>query len=467
MQKSGLPIKVFFCIVFAAGISLRAEVRTDQSEKPNFLIIITDDQRWDGAGYAGNPIIHTPNMDKLASEGSFFTNAFVTTPICAASRASILTGMYERSHAYTFGTPPLREKLIKISYPAVLKDNGYDVGYIGKLGVNFENQADTSLFDYYRPQDWGDYYYKLTEDSHSHRHVTDTKGDQAIEYLNSRSDEEPFCLTISFNAPHAEDQSVRQFIWPVELDSLYVNDSIPKPVMHESRWFEAQPDFVQKGMNRIRWHWRFDTEKKYQDMVKGYYRMITGVDYVMGRVLNEIKTRGLDENTIVIFIGDNGFFLGERGFAGKWLLYEQSLHVPMIVYNPMEKKSQGREIDALALNIDLAPTIFSYAGINIPGKVQGRSLLPVLKGDMNSWRSEFFCEHLFEHKDIPQSEGIRSIEWKYFRYREHKDHEELYKLSEDPNEMYNLADDIKHQEQLRVLREKCNAQIIKLEKEAR
>lgn len=442
--------------VSCADNPTKSESRTDG---PNFLFIITDDQRWDALAYAGNEIIQTPNMDQLAAEGTYFSNAFVTTPICAASRASILTGMYERSHGYTFGTDPLRKELIGISYPALLRAEGYHTGYIGKLGVNYEEKQDTTSFDYYKPQDWGNYYYKLVDNNHKHRHQTNIKGDQAIEYLNTVPDGQNFCLTLSFNAPHAEDQALRQFIWPAELDSLYEDVTIPPPMMGDPEWFEAQPDFIQKGLNRIRWNWRFNTEEKYQHMVKGHYRMITGIDNVIARLRAELEEKGLAENTIIVFIGDNGFFLGERGFAGKWLMYEHSLRVPMIIYNPQDKKSLDLEIDELVLNIDLAPTILELAGLEIPGEIQGKSLLPLIEGTAGDWREDFLCEHLFDHEDIPQSEGVRSEMWKYFRYREHPEHEELYNLQDDPFEMVNLAGRSEYKNQLEQLRMRCNEYI--------
>ena len=121
-------------------------VEGNSQQRPNIILILTDDQRWDALGFAGNPIIQTPNMDQLAADGIYFKNAFVTTPICAASRASILTGMYERTHQFTFRTPPLADEFVQMSYPAQLKKAGYKTGYIGKFGVR------TDSIDFFAPE---------------------------------------------------------------------------------------------------------------------------------------------------------------------------------------------------------------------------------------------------------------------------------------------------------------------------
>jgi len=431
-------------------------------KRPNIIFIITDDQRWDALNYAGNELIHTPNMDRLAEEGVYFENAFVTTPICAASRASIMTGLYERKHDYTFTKPPLSKELIDKSYFALLKEAGYYNGYLGKFGVNFENKLDTTLFDVYRPY-YADFYYRLTDSSTKHTHLTEIMSEKALDFIKNAPSNKPFCLTVSYNAPHAEDRSPDQFIYPQNVDALYEDVSIPKPKLGADKYFNQQPDFVKEGLNRIRWRWRFDDDDKYQRMVKGYYRMISGIDASIGKIRNALTEKGLDENTIIIFIGDNGYFLGERQLAGKWLLYDVSLRVPLIIYDP--RSDIHKDIETNVLNIDIAPTILEYSGIEIPDAMQGISLAgfsqqredPVISRDV------FLCEHLWDRKDIPSSEGIRTKNYKYFRYRDYPEHEELYDLEKDPYEKTNLADKKKFQNILIELRKECDKIIEKVE----
>lgn len=417
---------------------------TIPGEKPNLLFIITDDQRWDALGYAGNDIIYTPEMDRLASEGTFFRNAFVTTPICAASRASLMTGLYEREHDFTFGTPPLAKEFVDISYPALLKKHGYTNGYVGKFGMQFENSLDTTLFEYYkRPgeQFRATTYYRLSEGNTKHKHLTTEIGDLSLDFIDQFGDG-PFCLTVSFHAPHAEDLDPRQYIYPLELDSLYQDVTIPGPALSDDRFFEEQPPWVRNGFNRDRWYWRFDTPEKYQQMVKGYYRMISGVDREIGRIRRMLAETGLSDNTVIILIGDNGYFLGERQLAGKWLMYDNSLRVPLIVYQPGSRPSIQ---EGMALNIDVPATLIDFAGIPLPEKMSGLSLKNLVTGKNSTLeRDHFLCEHWMKTPKIPKSEGIRTEKWKYFRYTDHPEHEELYDLEKDSLEIRNLARDPKY-----------------------
>lgn len=434
-------LKIYYPLIFFFFCS-KIQFATSQvtSNKPNIIFILTDDQRWDALRYAGNPIIQTPNMDELAKQGTYFENAFVTTPVCAASRASIITGMYERSHGFTFGTQPLQKKYIDATYPKRLKERGYYTGFIGKFGMRFAKDLDTTLFDYYsRPgeQFWAITYYRLTSDHTGHKHLSSEIGDQSLDFIAEYAKIGPFCLTISFHAPHAEDVDPKQFIYPIELDSLYRDDVIPEPKLGEQKYFDQQPVWVREGLNKTRWYWRFKEEEQYQHMVKAYYRMITGVDYEIGRIRNKLEKLGIADNTVIIFMGDNGYFLGERKLAGKWLMYDTCLKVPLIVYDP--KRANGKKMSNLVLNIDIAPTILSYAGIKIPEIIQGDDILKLMNSENAPWRDSFFCEHLFESKTIPKSEGVRTTDWKYFRYVDHPEWEELYDLKNDKLEKINLA----------------------------
>lgn len=441
---------------------LAATSSAEAHEKPNIIFILTDDQRWDALGCAGNPIIQTPNMDRLAEKGVRFEHAFVTTPICAASRASIFTGLYERTHGFTFGTPPLAQAYTDISYPRCLRQAGYRTGFIGKFGIDVEKGTIGKMFDSYKNLVRNPYFKKVDGKL---RHLTEVNGDEAIKFLRSCKPGQPFALSISFNAPHAEDLDRKQYFWPPACDNLYNDVKIPDPKTSDPAFFEAQPDFLKASLNRVRWKWRFDTPEKYQDMVKGYYRMISGVDMVLGRVMEELKKLGVDKNTVIILTADNGYFQGERGFAGKWLMHESSIRVPLIVYDPQRALSnQGTVLKQMALNVDIAPTILGLAGLDIPGAIQGRSLIPLLNGEKVKWRTEMFCENLYNHPAIPQSEGIRTARWKYIRYRNHPDFEELYDLIRDPLEEKNLASDERYKEQLLELRERCDQMIKTLSK---
>ena len=456
MKKIWLTLWIYSCLTPLTGSA-------QASNRPNIILIVTDDQRWDALGIAGNSIIQTPNMDHLAREGVYFKNAFVTTPICAASRASLFTGLYERTHNYTFRKPPLKKEFIDHSYPKLLQDTGYMTGFFGKLGVNFENGLDTTIFDDQYVTGTQGYFRLVGDGARDHVHLTDHTTNKALDFIDEVPDGQPFCLSISYNAPHADDASPRQYFWPKRHDDLYENTVIPPPPLADDKYLKALPEQLQSEnyMGRIRWKWRFDTPEKYQEKVKGYYRMITTIDDNLGRIRDKLTAKNLDQNTIIILIGDNGYFLGERQLAGKWLMYENSIRVPLIVYDP--RANESNTINEMVLNIDVAPTILDLAGADIPTTIQGESLLKLSQNQEVGWRSEFLCEHLFDLPNIPMSEGMRTEKWKYFRYNDYQENEELYDLLTDPLEINNLVGDPGHMELLMKLRKKVDAKIGELE----
>jgi arylsulfatase A-like enzyme len=156
-------------------------------------------------------------------------------------------------------------------------------------------------------------------------------------------------LSLSFSAPHAHDPAKLQYFWSPEYDTMYQNITIPDPIMASDAEFLAQPDYVRTGENRTRWHWRYDTPEKYQHSVKGYYRMISEVDAEIGKIRKTLEEKGLADNTVIILMGDNGYFLGERQLAGKWLMYDNSFRVPLMVFDP--RKAGGKRVEDFALNI--------------------------------------------------------------------------------------------------------------------
>jgi arylsulfatase A-like enzyme len=232
-------------------------------------------------------------------------------------------------------------------------------------------------------------------------------------------------------------------------------------VLGEDEYFNRLPKEVREGFNRVRWKWRFDSTEKYQRMVKGYYRMITEIDDEIGLIRQTLKQKGIDGNTIIIVMGDNGYFLGERQLADKWLMYDVSIRIPLIIYDP--RKSKPAVIDAMALNIDITKTLLDMAGIAAPRNYQGMSLVPYIqKGNIRSYRKSILIEHLWTLPAIPSSEGIRTSRWKYFRYRYIEAPEELYDLENDPLEKNNLSTHPEYTRVLSRLRRTCNSKAKKL-----
>lgn len=409
-------------------------------KKPNIIFILTDDHRWDALGAMGNPIVKTPNIDELAREGVMFRNAYVTTAICAVSRASILTGQYMSRHKIDdFGTSMAPDALAQ-TYPLLLRAAGYQTGFIGKFGVGNPKDQPKDQYDFWECSLTGQPVYEMTDEKGDYLHHTDKVDNDINRFLDQVGEEKPFCLSVSFKAPHVQDNDPRQFIIHPRYESYYKDVVIPTPETADPKYWEQFPDFfrTEENIARERWKLRFATPEMYQEMVKNYYRLLTHVDDVVGHTVKRLKELGLAGNTIIIFMGDNGFYLGEHGLAGKWYGHEESIRVPLIVYDPRGEK-KGKVSEEIALNVDIAPTILRFAGVEIPSGMQGTDLMDIADG--KSDRQDFYYEHTFlGSPKIPQVEGVVSREWKYMKFIEHG-YEELYDLEADPHEKENLATD--------------------------
>ncbi|WP_298551301.1 sulfatase [uncultured Algibacter sp.] len=428
-----------------------------KEEKPNIIFILTDDQRWDALGYAGNELAHTPEMDKLAKSGVFFKNTIATTPICAASRASIFSGLQERTHNYSFTSKAMKDEYMEHAFPRVLKKSGYYTGLYGKFGVKYKKLD--SLYDVhenydlrYDRKDITSYYYKTLEKDTVH--LTRYTGEKALQFLDKAPTDKPFCLQLSFSAPHASDNTVEQYFWQEENNHVLENVTVPDANISSDEDYNKLPELVKDGFNRLRWYWRYDTPEKYQHSVKGYFRMLAGIDNEIAKIRTKLEAKGIADNTIIVLMGDNGFFLGERQISGKWLMYDNSLKVPLIIYDPRNKTH--KDVDAMALNIDVPSTILDFAGVEAPKSWHGKSLKPFInEKNVDLERDTILIEHLWDFKNIAPSEGVRSKEWKYFRYVDDKSIEELYNLKDDPRETNNLVNDKQYQDVLNNLRAKC------------
>ncbi len=452
------------CIIL---LLLPLNVSAQDNEKPNIIFILTDDQRVGAMGYAGNEIIRTPEMDKLARRGTYFETAIVTTPICAASRASILTGLYERTHGYTFDHGPLKEPYVELSYPLVLRNQGYHTGFFGKLGVNIKD-ADKMFNEaefYDRENKYPNrkaYFYKTIDGDTVH--LTRYTGHQAQQFIKNAPRDKPFSLSLNFSAPHAADSAPEQYFWQDKSNDLYTEKTIPPPALGGDKYFNALPKEVREGYSRERWFWRFDTPEKYQKMVKGYYRMITDIDDEIGELREVLEEEGIADNTVIVLMGDNGYFLSERQLADKWLMYDLSIRVPLIIFDP--RVGRHYDEDDIVLNIDVPKTILSIAGVKAPKEYQGLDLMPYVRAGYHSKKRESaLIEHLWELPEIPSSEGIRTEKWKYFRYRFIEAPEELYDLENDPLELNNLGQEDRYQDILKKLRKQLNDKIEKYEEE--
>jgi arylsulfatase A-like enzyme len=435
-------------------------------QRPNIIFLLTDDQRYDALGAMGNSIIQTPHMDALARAGILFQNAYVTTSICCVSRASILTGQYESRHQINDFTTDLSPAALANTYPALLKKAGYQIGFIGKFGVG--THAPEQLFDFWVNTEAGgkgqpDY---IISDGKGHKiHDSDTIDHAILKFLDKYGrGGSPFCLSVSFKAPHEQDGHPPQYIIQSRYKDLYKDVTIPAPVTATPVYWDKLPYFMRTDTNfgRERWKGLFGTDRLYQKNVKNYYRLITGVDDVVGNMMNKLKDMGIDNNTIIIFMGDNGFFLGEHGMEGKWYGYEESIRVPMFIYSPyLPDKIRQTRPRQIALNIDIAPTILSMAGVPVPEDMQGINLIGLLENKIPE-RNGFFYQHYFlGGKKIPREEGVVTENFKYMIFLDFN-YEELFDIKHDPHETENLAGDPRYKDTLEALR----AEYKKLKKES-
>jgi len=420
-------------VVLLAGLALGT--LTLPAAPLNVVLLYADDWRADTLGAAGTAHVSTPHLDRLAGQGVRFRNAAVTTAICGVSRASLYTGQWMSRHGQrdfgAFATP------WGDTFPGRLRAAGYTVAHVGKW---HSGPFPAAQFD------WGRSYsgtHWLDRARGPKEHVTDRNQADALEFLRTRDPAKPFCLTVAFFAPHAEDAHPLQYLpQPWTFDLLH-DGPVPVPANAGPESIARLPEFLRADANegRARWRLRFDTPGKYQEMMKNYFRLVAGVDAACGAILAELERLGLAENTLVIFTADNGYLHGEHGLADKWYPFEESIRVPLIIRDPRAPAAaRGAVRDEWALNVDLAPTLLAAAAVTAPAGMQGADLAPLyLHAQPPAWREDFFYEHptIRRVEFIPSSEALVTRTWKYVRWPDHG-REQLFFLPADPREEHDL-----------------------------
>ncbi len=436
-------------------------------ERPNIVFFFADDQTTSTIGCYGNPVIQTPNIDALAARGTRFENAYVSQAICWVSRTTILTGLTGRSYGTPANPELARPDAVETLYSDILRQNGYRTGYFGKWHARMpRGYQQSEHFDEFEAITRNPYYKKQPDGSL--RHETELIVDRGIAFVKSQPKDKPFALNMWFNACHAEDGDRRpgigHFPWPRAVDGMYENITIAVPRLSDPAIFDGQPDFLKTTINRERYFWRWNTDDKYQTNMRAYYRMVSGIDGAIGRFMRALDAVGLAENTIIVYSADNGYYMGNRGLAGKWSHYEEAIKVPLIVADPrVPQKQRGNVTDAPALNLDLPATFLDWAGVTIPDRYQGHSLKPIVeKGKPDDWRTETFHEHFAVRNRIPAYEGLRNAQFKYVRYFDHGNHEFLHDLKHDPDELINLAGDPQHTKTLEQMRKRTTERVKEL-----
>ncbi|MFD1016051.1 sulfatase-like hydrolase/transferase [Winogradskyella rapida] len=485
----------------------------EQPKKPNIIFVFSDDQRFNSLSMTGDPVTETPHIDQLAKEGVFFNNAYITSPICGPSRANIFTGQWERKNKIGFNYISkniITEETYKKSWQVLLREAGYSTAFIGKSHTKIGDKHNTPLnqntdFAYYGNGHLGFYPAKRHKQFSNLKNKTQIEGmleatkafltqDDSYDYfyenaqpsikkqLNKRDPNKPFSAWINLNLPHAssiggmgtqpEDPEYYKTKYEDVKDQIELPEDYPQDI--------SLPDNVYATKDLMKYYVTSNKGKLLNEKLK-MDRAVYAIDLMLGELREFLKEIGEAENTIIVFCSDNGLFLGEHGLGGKTILYDESVHVPMIVYSPFFKdKTKGKVIDDLVVGQDIPATILELCGMETPESYQGQSVLPLIHDKQIDWREDVFLENLFTDQGYPRQEGVRSKQFKYIRsFSKDNDrskyvpnqtiendeqpiYEELYDIINDPKEQNNLVGNKDYLEVLNQYRERCKTLVSEL-----
>ena len=448
-------------LLFALLVGATVQVFGAGPRKPNVLFILTDDQRWDTLGLAGNKNLKTPNMDRIGQEGVYFKNTFCTTSLCSPSRASILSGVYAHTHGVrdNFTEYPTSFK----SFPMALQAAGYATAYIGKWHMCEGNDSPRPGFDWFvTHKGQGQYFDNELNFNGQKRELvkgyyTNVVTDLAEDWLNGRSPDQPWMLMIGHKAPHS-------FYTP-EPKYAHAFDGVRVAYPETAGMLDDKPSWIKERL--YTWHgiygplfeWRkiFPDDgpgavKDFEAMTHAYWATLLSVDDSVGRLYELLKKRGELDNTIIVFMGDNGLLNGEDGMVDKRTMHEPSIRLPLMVRYPgLTPSSQPKVVAQQVLTIDMAPSLLELCGVAPVKGTQGKSWVKLVQKGDPAWRTSWFYEYNYEKQFpyTPNVRGVRTEHWKYIHYPTgdglpDKHMAELYNIEFDPGERRNLIGDPKY-----------------------
>jgi N-acetylglucosamine-6-sulfatase len=449
---------VFRPLSWIACLAVAAWGAAATAAPPNVLFILCDDLRPDALGCYGSPHVKTPRIDSLAADGVRFANAFCTTSLCSPSRASILTGRYAHAHGVRNNFTELPPGLPH--WPARLKQQGYATAYIGKWHMGEDNDAPRPGFDWFVSHKGQGKYFDTEWNIGGERrevvpgYYTTVVTDFCLDWLKRRPAGKPWALCLGHKAPHS-------FYFP-EPKHERGFDGVRVPYPESAFQLDGKPDWIKQ--RRSTWHGiygpLFEWRKKFPDarpeavadferMVRAYWGTILSVDESTGRLVDFLQETGQFENTLVVFMGDNGLLEGEHGMVDKRTMHEPSIRVPLVARGP--GLPQGKVVTGQVLTEDIAPSILDLCGAPTIEDIVGRSWRKLATAGDPEWRTEWLYEYDYEKQFpyTPNIRGIRTDRWKFVRYP-HGDGSpdrhlpELYDLANDPGELTNLAADPAH-----------------------
>jgi N-acetylglucosamine-6-sulfatase len=455
--------------------------RNANAKPLNVIFILSDDHRYDFMGFTGKvPWLKTANMDKMAKEGVWIKNASVSTALCSPSRASILTGMYAHKHTVVDNSSPLPPGLI--FFPQYLQQAGYATAFFGKwhIGETADSpQKGFNEWESFRGQ--GEYYnptLNINGREVSYKdstYITDLLTNNTINWLKQQDKNKPFFVYLSHKGVHAE------FLPAKKYRGVYRNEPIPYPrtinltasdssivygnTLQTPTGAMVKPDTsyniadIPRWVRRQRYSWHgvdypYHGTIQFDDFFRSYCETLLSIDESIGNIMQYLKESGRDKNTVIIYMGDNGFLLGEHGLIDKRNMYEESMKVPLLVYAPGIIEG-GKAIEQIIQNIDIAPTILDMAGIKKPVQMQGESFYPLLKGQNIAWRNKAFYEYYWEYAfpQTPTTFGIREGDYKFIFYPGIWDINEFFDLKNDPQEKKNLIRSTAYQSIIKKMRD--------------
>jgi len=414
-----------------------------QSKRRNVVFILCDDHRYDMMGCMGHPWLKTPNLDRLRAGGALFKNAFVTTSLCSPSRASILTSQYMHAHGVKDNFTPLPAKLA--TFPELMQKSGYRTAFLGKWHMGGDSDEPRPGFDHwisFRGQ--GEYWNPEMNFNGKRRkvtgYVTDLLTDEAKTFIQSNSNK-PFMLYLSHKAVHSPFQPHPRH------QKLYENDKIPWPksMMYKEEYYEQLPEWVKRRrFTRHGVDGAMGQTATVDEYYRGYSRCLQAVDESVGQVMDALRKHNLLDDTLIVYMGDNGYLWGEHGLVDKRSMHEPSLRVPMLAHCPSLFPA-GTTVEKMALNLDIAPTFLEAAGVAPPKSMQGRSLIQLLKGNTQGWRTDFLYEYEWEqdYPYTPTLTGLRTETHSLSQAWGVWDMNELYDIQKDPDQMNNLLGNVK------------------------
>lgn len=418
---------------------------------PNILFVLSDDHRYDLMGFHAQAPewLETPALDRLAKEGAHLANAFVTTSLCSPSRASILTGQYMHHHRVVDNQRPVPAGTV--FFPRYLQEAGYQTAFVGKWHMGHDNDDPRPGFDHWVSfKGQGTYFDPVLNINGTRKsfkgYDEDILTDRALDWLDQRDKEKPFFLYLSYKAVHypftpaprhAKRYEGKKIPYPDTMANTEENYATQPRWVRERRYGIHGIDHMQTGPLD------HDPVPDFDELYWNFCETIHGLDENIGRVLKRLDETGLAKNTLVVYMGDNGFALGEHGFYDKRDAFEESIRIPMLARGP--GINPGTVVEEMVQNIDIAPTLLEVAGASLPAtapQFDGHSFLPLLKGEATPapWRDHILYEYHWEWNfpATPTTLAIRTDRWKYIYYHGLWDLNGLYDLETDPHERHNL-----------------------------